>query len=64
MKAATGFAGEIAWDASKPDGQIDKIFDVTRLQALGLSCPTTLHEGLRTTVTWFLDARRKGAVRL
>jgi GDP-L-fucose synthase len=64
MKAATGFAGTIAWDTSKPDGQIDKIFDVARLHALGLACPTTLEEGLRKTVAWFHEARGKGAVRL
>jgi GDP-L-fucose synthase len=52
------------WDTSKPDGQMDKIFDVTRLHQLGLSCPTTLEEGLRRTVAWFQEARHTSAVRL
>ena len=64
IKKATGFEGRITWDTSKPDGQMDKIFDVTRLHKLGLSCPTTLEEGLRKTVRWFLEARAKGEVRL
>jgi GDP-L-fucose synthase len=59
-----GYAGEIVWDASKPDGQMDKIFDVSRLRGLGLSCPTPLEEGLRRTAAWFLEARRDGTVRL
>lgn len=59
-----GFRGTIRWDTSKPDGQMDKIFDVSRLRSLGLSCPTPLEEGLRRTVAWFELARRAGTVRL
>lgn len=64
VKITTGFAGEIVWDSSKPDGQIDKIFDVSRLNSLGLHCNTSLEEGLRRTVQWFLKARTDGLVRL
>jgi GDP-L-fucose synthase len=64
VKKATGFTGEIVWDTTKPDGQIDKIFDVTRLNALGLSCNTTLEEGLCRTAKWFLKARKEETVRL
>ncbi|MEI7850341.1 MAG: GDP-L-fucose synthase [Kiritimatiellales bacterium] len=64
VKKATGFTGEIVWDATKPDGQMDKIFSVSRLNALGLSCNTTLEEGLRRTAQWFLKARKEGTVRL
>lgn len=58
------YTGEVSWDASKPDGQMDKIFDVSKLHGLGLSCPTPLEEGLRRTAAWFLDGRRNGTVRL
>ncbi|MBN1270385.1 MAG: GDP-L-fucose synthase [Kiritimatiellae bacterium] len=64
VKKVTGFKGRIAWDASKPDGQMDKIFDVTRLHELGLSCGTPLEAGLRRTADWFLTARKEGTVRL
>ncbi len=64
VKKVTGFAGEIVWDTSKPDGQIDKIFDVARLNKLGLSCTTPLEDGLRRTAAWFREARMTGAVRL
>jgi GDP-L-fucose synthase len=50
----TGFRGEVRWDASKPDGQIYKGFDVTRMQArLGYRCPTSLRQGLAETIEWF-----------
>jgi len=53
IRELTGFAGEIAWDASKPDGQLEKIFDVARMKGLGLSCPTSLRDGLKKTIDWF-----------
>jgi len=64
VREVTGFQGRIEWDASKPDGQADKIFSVERLHKLGLGCPTPLREGLQRTTEWFLKARREGAVRL
>ena len=64
VKRVTGFTGEIVWDAAKPDGQMDKIFDVAKLRALGLSCDTTLEDGLRRTTAWFRAARTNGEVRL
>jgi len=60
----TGFAGRIAWDATQPDGQMDKIFDPSRLHALGLRCPTPIEDGLRRTIAWFRAARARGEVRL
>ncbi len=47
------YPGRLCWDASKPDGQKFKIFDVKRLNGLGLSCDTPLREGLQRTVEWF-----------
>ncbi len=50
----TGFTGRIAWDATKPDGQMDKGFDVTRMrEILGFECRTVLREGLLKTIAWF-----------
>lgn len=53
IRDLTGFTGDLVWDTSKPDGQLDKIFDVTRMKSLGLECPTPLREGLRKTISWF-----------
>ncbi len=64
VRKTTGFSGDIVWDTAQPDGQMDKIFDVARLHALGLSCNTSLEEGLRRTVQWFVKARLEGTVRL
>lgn len=59
----TGFAGEVRWDTSKPDGQMEKGFDVTRLrERLGYTCPTSLRAGLTKTIAWFTESH--DAVRL
>jgi len=48
-----GFHGNIVFDTSKPDGQRTKTFDVERMRRLGLSAPTSLHQGLAKTIAWF-----------
>ncbi|MFD2113001.1 GDP-L-fucose synthase [Thiorhodococcus fuscus] len=53
-----GFAGELSFDASKPDGTPQKLMDVSRLQALGWQARTGLREGLQQTYAWFLDNRQ------
>jgi GDP-L-fucose synthase len=48
------FSGVIRWDESKPDGQMYKGFDITRMREwLGYNCPTSLQEGLQKTIAWF-----------
>jgi GDP-L-fucose synthase len=48
------FGGTIRWDESKPDGQMYKGFDVTRMKEwLGYDCPTSLLEGLQKNIAWF-----------
>jgi GDP-L-fucose synthase len=48
------FKGRIRWDDTKPDGQMYKGFDVTRMREwLGYDCPTPLSEGLKNTIAWF-----------
>jgi GDP-L-fucose synthase len=53
IKDMTGYPGDVVWDASKPNGQMVKIFRVERLHSLGLTCPTALRDGLRRTIDWF-----------
>ena len=58
-----GYDGEIKWDETKPDGQMIKIFSSERMKALGLSCSTSLEDGLRRTIDWLAmnyDTRGEG----
>ncbi len=49
-----GFAGEVVFDATKPDGTPRKLLDVSRLQALGWQYSVSLEEGLQQAYAWFL----------
>lgn len=64
IKELIGYKGQIIWDTSKPDGQMNKIFSADKLKSLGLSCPTSLKEGLTRTINWFTDNYSIGKVRL
>ena len=64
VKELVGYTGQIVWDTTKPDGQMVKIFDTKRMKDLGLSCPTTLREGLKKTIDWFVKNYQTGNVRL
>jgi GDP-L-fucose synthase len=43
------FAGELVFDASKPDGTPRKLLDVSRMHALGWRHSIELEDGLRRT---------------
>jgi GDP-L-fucose synthase len=51
-----GYAGDIVFDATKPDGAPRKSLDGSRLAAAGWNGPITpLEEGLRATYTWYRE---------
>jgi GDP-L-fucose synthase len=41
------------WDPAKPDGQLLRRYDITKLAALGFHPETSLEEGLRKTYEWY-----------
>ena len=54
-----GFAGELRWDPSKPDGQPRRCLDTTRArERFGWSAKTEFRDGLRQTIAWYEQARR------
>ncbi|EQB2600369.1 GDP-L-fucose synthase [Aeromonas salmonicida] len=62
MARVVGFAGEVVFDATKPDGTPRKLMDVSRLAKLGWHYTHSLEAGLTLTYQWFLehqDAFRK-----
>src|ERR1700722_13824691 len=49
-----GFTGEIAWDASNPDGQPRRCLDVSRAEReFGFVASTKFETGLRRTIEWY-----------
>lgn len=61
LAAYTGMEEQIVWDASKPNGQIFRAYDIGRLQATGFTCRYTLEQALHETCDWF--TRHGGAAR-
>ncbi len=52
--ALTGYAGDVVWDATRPDGQPRRRVDGQRARELfGFQPRVGLDEGLRRTVEWF-----------
>jgi GDP-L-fucose synthase len=60
---AAGFAGDIEWDLTKPDGTQRKVLDVSRIKALGWKPTITLDEGIASTIAWYKEASARGEVR-
>jgi len=50
-----GFNGDLAWDATKPDGTPRKLLDVTKLKNLGWQPDIPLRDGIARTYDWFLQ---------
>jgi GDP-L-fucose synthase len=53
-----GFEGKLHWDPSKPDGQPRRKVDTTRAEkTFGFVAHTTMEDGLRRTIEWYLANR-------
>ena len=53
-----GFAGELRFDPSQPDGQPRRSLDTARAERLfGFRAGTSFEEGLRRTIDWYRAAR-------
>jgi GDP-L-fucose synthase len=59
-----GYKGKLAFDPSKPDGQPRRALDTSRAErVMGFKASVGLDEGLRRTIAWFEDERKKGSIR-
>jgi len=55
MAKVVGYKGELAFDASKPDGAPRKLMNVDRAKKLGWEATISIEEGLQLTYDWFLE---------
>jgi GDP-L-fucose synthase len=62
ISALTGFAGRIVWDSSKPNGQPRRRLDTSRAEReFGFRARTSLEEGLRATIQWYMSQPGRSA---
>ena len=50
-----GFRGTVLWDATKPDGTLRKLTDVTKLHQLGWHHQVEIDEGIHRLYQWYLS---------
>ena len=55
IKQTVGYAGTIQFDASKPDGTMRKLTDVSKLHALGWHHQIEIEEGVSRLYQWYLE---------
>ena len=53
---AVGFEGEVAFDASKPDGTMRKLIDVQKLHSLGWTHKVEIKEGVDKLFEWYKES--------
>jgi GDP-L-fucose synthase len=58
IKEITGYAGEIKFDTTKPDGTPRKLMDHTRLQDMGWKHTASLREGLKKAYQFFMEENK------
>ena len=54
IKLVVGYEGKLTFDATKPDGTLRKLIDVTRLTNMGWKYSVDLKAGLQQTCKWYL----------
>ena len=50
---AVGFEGEVEFDATKPDGTMRKLIDVSKLHSLGWTHQVEIEEGVKRLFEWY-----------
>ncbi len=55
IRIEIGFKGELRWDASKPDGTMRKLTDVTKLHRLGWHHKVEIDEGIHRLYDWYMQ---------
>ncbi len=53
---AVGFEGEVVFDASKPDGTMRKLIDVSKLHSLGWTHKVEIEEGVDRLFEWYKNS--------
>ncbi len=55
---AVGFTGTVAFDATKPDGTMRKLIDVSKLHSLGWTHQVEIDEGVQRLFDWYRQSLR------
>jgi GDP-L-fucose synthase len=57
VRKVVGFRGDLTYDATKPDGVMRKLLDVSKINSLGWKAKNDLPEEIGITYNWFLEKK-------
>ena len=60
---ATNYKGEVFWNTEKPDGQMKKLLDTTRMKEILDVTPIEVEEGIKRTVQWYMENKEEADAR-
>ncbi len=55
IATVVNYQGDLVQDTSKPDGNMRKLLDSSRINSIGFKAQTTLQQGLKKTYQWLLS---------
>ncbi|MBV9463703.1 MAG: NAD-dependent epimerase/dehydratase family protein [Verrucomicrobiae bacterium] len=65
IRDVTGFKGKLRWNTEKPDGQMRKVLNVDRMKSVLQWQPrTSLRDGLKKTIDWYIANKEAADQRL
>ena len=53
------YTGEIKWNTDKPDGQLKKLLDTTRMKEYVDINPITVEDGIEKTIQWYISNKEE-----
>ncbi len=59
-----GYEGEVFWDENKPDGQLKKLLNVSKMQKVIQIDRTSIIDGLRKTIDWYINNKKEADTRM
>lgn len=57
LTVISGMQGRVVWDASKPNGQDYRAYDLSKIKSIGFKTNYSIYEGLQETWNWYCDNR-------
>ena len=59
ISSAVGFEGEVDWNTDKPDGQLKKLLDTSRMKDVINIEPISVKDGIEKTTKWYVTNKEK-----
>ena len=60
---ALQYEGGVFWNTEKPDGQMKKLLDTSRMQEILDISPIDVKEGIKQTVAWYIENKEEADAR-